>query len=329
MPSAKEINTLNAGERRVLENIRTAILNENAAHSYIIEGGSGASRLRCSLYIACTVACENKNSDGTPCFSCNQCKKILDNEHTDIKVIATDREKEKTINVEKIRALRKEAYVLPTDCDYHIFIISECEKMNVNSQNALLKILEEPPENTLFLLCVPSKEMLLPTVVSRAQSHSLGRTTAQENEIIFREKFKKLSDVSLKRLAKMQCIFDKIELDASDAKVIDSAYEIAKQYYIDKNYRIIENLPSDKGDLILTLSTLAVSARDIALAKRSAENADIFLFEDENDLNSAQSGISMRRAMELYEIFSKAAERVQGSGNISSIMSELFTDIRK
>ena len=198
MPSAIQINSLNAGEIRVLDNIRRALINDNAAHSYIIEGGSGASRLRCSLYIACAVVCENKKSDGTPCFCCNQCRKILSGEHTDIKVVATDREKEKTISVEKIRALRKEAYVLPTDCDYHIYIISECEKMNVNSQNALLKILEEPPENTLFLLCVPSKEMLLPTVVSRAQSHSLGRTTAAENEIIFREKFKKLSDVSIK-----------------------------------------------------------------------------------------------------------------------------------
>jgi DNA polymerase-3 subunit delta' len=329
MTSATKISSLNAGERRVLENVRSAIINNNAAHSYIIEGGSGASRVRCALYIACTVTCENRNSDGTPCFECRQCKKILAGEHTDIKIIATDKEKEKNINVEKIRSVRKEAYVLPTDCDYHIYIIAECEKMNVNSQNALLKILEEPPENTLFLLCVPSKEMLLPTVVSRAQSHSLGRTTAEENEVIFREKFKKLPENSIKRLAKLQCIFDKIELDASDAKVIDSAYDIAKQYYIDKNYRITELLPSDKADLILTLSILAVSARDIATIKRGSDKTDIFLFDNYDDLEKAQSNVSMRRAIELYEIFSKAAERVQSSGNVSSILSELFTDIRK
>lgn len=328
MPSATDIRSLSAGERRVLENIRAAIINNNAAHSYIIEGGSAASRVRCSQYIACTVACEDRSADGTPCLKCNQCKKILDGEHTDIKIIATDKEKEKTLNVEKIRAVRKEAYVLPTDCDYHIYIIAECEKMNANAQNALLKILEEPPENTLFLLCVPSKEMLLPTVVSRAQSHTLGRTTVEENELIFKEKFKKLSETSLKRLAKMQCVFDKLELDASDAKVIDTAYDIAKQYYIEKNHRIIEDLPTDKKDLVLTLGTLAISARDIAVVKRG-NSTDIFLFDNKEDLQAAQNSISMRRAIELYEAFSKAAERVQASANISSVLSELFTDIKK
>lgn len=329
MLSATEIKAINAGERRVLENIRSAIRNDNAAHSYILEGGSGASRVRCATLIACTTVCQNKKDDGSACYTCNQCKKILDGEHTDVKLIATDRDKEKTINVEKIRGIRKEAYILPTDCDYHVFIIAECEKMNANAQNALLKILEEPPENTLFLLCVPSKEMLLPTVVSRAQSHSLGRTTAQENETIFREKFKKLPEASITRLAKMQCALDKIELDAADAKVIDNAYEIAKQYYIEKNHRIVESLPSDKTDLILTLSTLAISARDIAVVKRDAQNTDIFLFDSAEDLEAAQNSISMRRAMELYEAFSKAAERVQASGNVATIMSELFADIKK
>lgn len=326
-----DLSTLTAGEKRVLNNIFLAIRAGNSTHSYILEGGNGAARLRCAQYIACAAVCENKNTDGSPCFECNQCKKILDGDHTDIKTISPEKEPGKSrieIRVDTIRNIRKEAYVLPTDCEYHIYILNESEKMNVNAQNALLKILEEPPQNTIFILLAPSKELLLPTVVSRVQAHTLGKSSVEETQQVFLHKFPSLPKESVTRAAKLQCVFDKIELDAPSIKIIDSAYELAKQYFIEKKHRLNEDLPQSKDELFLTLCVLAVACRDIVISKKNP-STQIFLFENGSEFDSAKSSVSLRRAAELYEAFSNAAERVQASGNTASVLAELFSAIRK
>ena len=328
-----DISALTAGEKRVLTNVLSAFSNGNFAHSYVLEGGSGASRLRCAEIIACAAVCtEMQETHGAyPCFSCDQCRKILDREHTDIKIISPEKEAGKSkieIRVDTIRNVRKEAYVLPTDCEYHIYIINESEKMNVNAQNALLKILEEPPQNTIFILLAPSKELLLPTVVSRVQSHTLGKSSVEETGEVFAAKFPSLPKESVKRAARLQCALDKIEHDAANIKTIDAAYGLVRQYFLEKNHRLTESLPTSKDELFLSLCVLAMASRDIAVSKKN-ENQILFVFEKGPEFDSAKSSVSMRRAMELYEAFSRAAERVQAAGNVGSVLAELFSAVRK
>lgn len=326
-----DISALTAGEKRVLTNILSAFSCGNFAHSYVLEGGSGAARLRCAEILACAPVCTCVKNDGFPCFTCDQCRKVLDREHTDIKVISPEKEAGKSrieIRVDAIRNLRKEAYVLPTDCDYHIYILNESEKMNTNAQNALLKILEEPPQNTVFILLTPSKELLLPTVVSRVQPHTLGKSTSQETEEVFLAKFPSLPKENVVRAARLQSALDKIELDAQDIKTITTAYDLVKQYFVEKNRRLTESLPTGKDELFLTLCVLAMASRDIAVSKKN-ESQELFIFEKGGEFDSAKSAVSMRRALELYEAFSRAAERIMGSGNVGSVLAELFSATRK
>ena len=325
-----DISALTAGEKRVLTNILSAISRGSYAHSYVLEGGSGAARLRCAEIIACAPVCTSPKNDGYPCFTCDQCRKVLEGDHTDIKVISPEKDTGKSylIRVDTIRELRNEAYVLPTDCDYHVYIINESEKMNANAQNAFLKILEEPPQNTIFILLTPSKELLLPTVVSRVQPHTLGKSNTEETCEVFYAKFPSLPKEQVRRAARLQSALDKIELDAPEIKTIDSAYGFVKQYFLEKNHRLTESLPTNKDELFLTLCVLAIASRDIAVSKKN-ENCDVFVFEKNGEFDSAKSAVSMRRAMELYEAFSHAAERIQASGNVGSILAELFSATRK
>lgn len=86
--------------------------------------------------------------------------------HPDI-YIAAPEDGKKNITVAQIRSLRNEAYVKPHIANGRAFIIDMADTMNEQSQNALLKVLEEPPGNTLFLLIAQSKAALLDTVISR------------------------------------------------------------------------------------------------------------------------------------------------------------------
>jgi len=126
----------------------------------------------------------------------------------------------------------------------------------------------------------------------------------------------------------LQCALDKIELDAPDIKTVDTAYALVRQYFLEKNHRLTESLPSNKDELFLTLCVLAIASRDIAVSKKN-ERQTLFVFDQGPEFDSAKSAVSMRRAMELYEAFSRAAERIQASGNVGSVLAELFSAVRK
>lgn len=324
-PAANLISAeLSSAAKRTAENILTAVNMGNFAHSYILEGGSAASRMSLAATIACSLVCESKNGI-YPCFSCPQCKKIIEDQHTDVKILGGDGA---DIKVDAIRILSKDAYVMPTDCDFHIYILRDADRMNKNAQNALLKILEEPPSHTVFMLLTASKEMLLPTVVSRAQSHSLGVSTYSEIADALGAKFPSVSAQTIEKAARIQSVMDKIELDLSSVKALEAAFSLAETVFIGRTMRINELLPKGKDDLVVTLSVLAIASRDIAVFKKKPD-AVTFVFEHGEQIENAASGVSMKRAMDLYEAFSNAAERVKNSGNTSSVLSELFAAIRK
>lgn len=297
-----------------------------SAHAYLIEGGSGAARLRCAEAAACAPVCTSRAGRGMPCFRCAACKKVLAGAHTDVKIICPERQSGSAraeIRVDTVRAVRKEAYVMPAECDWHVYVFSECEKMNASAQNALLKILEEPPERTLFLLLAPSREMLLPTVVSRVQPCTLGESTPKETAEVLRERFgARVPADALMDTARMQCILDRVELDAAAADTVRQARTAAVDYYAGAR-GLAAILPDDRQALFLTFGVLAAAARDLAAAKSRAD-AELYVFHHDEAFEQAMQRISLRRAVELYEAFEKAAGRIQASGNLPSVLMELY-----
>ncbi len=319
-----DINKLTEAERRTTENILLAIQKGTNAHSYILEGGSARSRLSCAKIIACAAVCKNKDRH-LPCFSCDQCKKIITEQHTDIKIISPE-SAGKEIKVDDIRMIRREAYVLPTDCDYHIYIITDSDSMNKSAQNALLKIFEEPPENTIFLLLTHSKELLLPTVISRAQSNSLGRQSIADAKEMIKEQFPSLSEDAADRAARIQNVFEKLTIDEKTIECFEQAYNIAIDYFANENKRITEKLPKNGNELSLTLGILALGARDIAVSKKSG--AAPLLFAENSDFQTAKSRCSFKKAMMLYDAFSRASEKIRAYGNVNTTLSELFSCLK-
>ncbi|MBR5527593.1 MAG: hypothetical protein IKV97_01220 [Clostridia bacterium] len=274
-----DLSDISDAEQRVLDRILSSISAGNHAHSFIIDGGSAISRFRCAICVACALVCEDKRGV-MPCMTCSQCLKILCGDHTDIKTLG----EEDDVRVDDIRAISKEAYILPTDCEYHVYILKSADRMNSFAQNALLKIMEEPPKNTVFILLSPSKELLLPTVVSRAQALTLGKSSLDEMEKALCAKFPNISPQAARRAARLQSGMDKIELDAGSLKTADAAYDTVHSFYVEKQYRINEALPKTRDALVFTLSILAMAARDIAVDKNTA-NAQLLFSKEGKTLN--------------------------------------------
>lgn len=155
------------------------------SHAYIlpVSGEEGMSQAR---ELAAAILCEDPGY--VPCGKCEHCRKVKGNIHPD--VIHIERENEngkqkKNIRVDQIRAMISEAFILPNEAKKKVFIIEDADTMNISAQNAALKVLEEPPEFSSFILLAGNPELLLPTVRSRcvAFHENVEQDMATEEEI--------------------------------------------------------------------------------------------------------------------------------------------------
>ncbi len=136
-----------------------------------------------------------------PCGVCRACRKAAAGIHPDIitvRRLTDDKGKlKREIAVDQIRQMAADAVVLPNEASGKVYIIEEADKMNTQAQNAALKLLEEPPANVSFLLCVTNAALLLPTVRSRCAELRAGAEQASSPD----EEADKLSKGYLKALA--------------------------------------------------------------------------------------------------------------------------------
>ncbi len=152
------------------------------SHAVILEGLSEQERNKAARYLAMAMLCK---SDKKPCGNCRACNKVKNSSHPDLHILTKD-EKSSMIKVDAIRDIKAKATVLPNDGDKSVFIIHEAQLMNVQAQNAMLKIFEEPSEYVSFILTCSSKSSLLETITSRATAYYLGEesNTAKDEKVL-------------------------------------------------------------------------------------------------------------------------------------------------
>ena len=145
------------------------IKSGRSPHALLITGEKGGGKRTFALHFSMALLCK----EGLyPCFSCSSCKKALSFNHPDI-IYAKGNEKTGSIGVDEIRRLRQAASKVPQESKKKIFIIEDAQNLTAEAQNAFLKILEEPPEDTVFILTCSKEEALLETVLSRLTRLSL------------------------------------------------------------------------------------------------------------------------------------------------------------
>lgn len=159
----------------VINMLSRSISSDTLPHAILIDGvrGTGKAALANILARACVCTGDNK-----PCDVCPSCKKALHDSHPDISISNGDNSGE--LSVDAIRRIRSDAYIMPNEAPNKVFLLLNCDKMLAPSQNAFLKVLEEPPANVFFILTVSSANMLLETVRSRSRIYSLNPPDKKE-----------------------------------------------------------------------------------------------------------------------------------------------------
>ena len=145
------------------DTIEKIINSGRVPHAFLIEGEVENQGVELALRLARGCVCEGEVK---PCDKCKQCLTAINYSNPDISVISAEDGK-KNISIAQIRTMRSEAFIKPHSAVRRVFIIKQAELMNEAAQNALLKVLEEPPKNVVFILLASSRTLLLETVISR------------------------------------------------------------------------------------------------------------------------------------------------------------------
>jgi len=148
------------GNERLKDNLITSLRRGRHSHFYLISGPAGSGKHTLAKLLAAAVFCAEPQK---PCLCCAACRKVLEDVHPDF--ITIQDPEHKNVAVRIIRQFRDDMFILPNEAEYKIYLLAQ--DMGVEGQNALLKVLEEPPSYGVFLLLTDNPEKLLPTVRSR------------------------------------------------------------------------------------------------------------------------------------------------------------------
>ncbi len=167
------------GHDGVVSKLQTAIQTGKLSHAYLLEGPRGVGKSEIAKRFAGALLCGKADM----CGQCASCKKMLAGSHPDLIWIDNSvaaKENKKSLSIDAIRFLKSDAFVKPFESRYKIYIIPDSDKMEPPAQNALLKILEEPPKYCTIILLCENKMHFLPTVLSRCTVFQLKRLTLEE-----------------------------------------------------------------------------------------------------------------------------------------------------
>ena len=153
------------GNDRIKKILGLALVRRRVPNSLLFRGPSGVGKHRMALELAKALNCLNRSDDA--CGECENCRAIGEGKMPDVLEIGPEKSE---ITIEQIRDLKEVAYLRPMTGRVRIFIVDPAEKMNDESANAFLKVLEEPPHTTHFLLVSANPDLLQPTIRSRCQT---------------------------------------------------------------------------------------------------------------------------------------------------------------
>ena len=163
------------GQETAAQTLRNAVLSDRVAHAFLFTGSRGVGKTSAARILTRAVNCLNPDN-GDPCNRCENCTEINQNASAD--VIEIDAASNR--GIENIRELRENVNYVPAKCRYKIYIIDEAHMLTLESFNALLKTLEEPPPYVKFIFATTDPHKIPPTIISRCQRYDFLRISIKK-----------------------------------------------------------------------------------------------------------------------------------------------------
>ncbi|MCK4887550.1 MAG: DNA polymerase III subunit gamma/tau [Planctomycetes bacterium] len=314
------------GQDPVSQTLKNAIKTGRVAHAFLFVGTRGVGKTTMARILAKALNCLKTDAPTIePCCKCQSC--IAINTGEDIDVIEIDGASNN--GVEQVRELRQNAIYRPARGRYKIYIIDEVHMLSVPAFNALLKILEEPPEHVKFIFATTEPNKVIPTIQSRCQRFdfcNIGPVQiAQHLKFVLKEEKIKFEDDLIIHLSKMAngsmrdalSLLDRLISTCNGTLTVNLLEECLGCPDSEKIYNLIENIGSSDAvatlqstdELITTgmsevqiVDSLIDNMRDLMVFKSTAGKANILILTEKQKEHIAQLAEKFDLAALVYNI---------------------------
>lgn len=314
------------GNETVKKRISDLINSSRLPHAIIIEGDEGIGKRTLARDIACALVCRAEGEK--PCGSCSQCVKAQKGIHPDIYEYSAPGGAN-SFHIEIVRKVIKDVYMSPNESEYKIYILANAHCMNANAQNALLKVLEEPPAYAVFILTVNNRSMMLETVLSRAVTVTVdGVTPSQGADYIVAQNPKTDYNTAYNALSAL-------------GGNIGRAMASIEGGYLQKITDIVNNIAAgiaanDEYELLKTLSALGSSRQDVAAVLemlktvfRDALTGGTSLSGQSDTVSMLKGKFTRQRLFDLFNSSQSLLEMANKNANSALMITKICYTLRE
>lgn len=260
------------GNERTKEYLSSAFVRHSFPHALLIAGEAGIGKRTLADIVSKALVCTGEN---VPCGKCDACRKAENRTHPDIIRLGSD----ESVGVNDIRNLKRDALLRPNDADRKVYIINHAEAMTHQAQDAFLKILEEPPAFTSFVILCYNLSDLLPTIISRTAHITLSPLSDSDMFRVIEEKLPSLTEDEKKELVKTSGGICSFLIEEKNQEHTNIAVNMANALISGDElgiYRAVSVLEKDNRDtLISVLDELVIIIRDACVFSSKAGSSPI------------------------------------------------------
>lgn len=320
-----------------------AIESGSLPHAFLIGGPSGSGKSTLAYEIAAALNCERQGGDTLPCGKCNCCRRIYDRSFPDVKLLSRNKDRA-TLGVEAVKDFREDMFLSATESENKIYIIDDAETMTPEAQNALLKVLEEPPSAVRIILLAKECDRILTTIKSRTQYIAMSRFQDGEIEkwlLQNSQEARTLKSVDPTRFYGIIMSADgrlglagelasgrrSEDNEEERSEIIRLLSALSGKASYAELHSVISRFPSKRAELQLTLERLISALRDLLVIKYDPRAKTVF-FPTGEDAARLCGDIDRRRIVRLYDAVSEAHELCIRNANVSNLLASLTSRIK-
>lgn len=330
------------GNEESRERVGKAIVRGTLPHAFLIGGPEGSGKRSFAKLIAAAVNCTGEG-DSLPCMRCNNCRRIMEESFIDMRFFARQKDRA-TIGVDDMRLLKEDAMLSAAESTSKIYIIEDAHCLTVESQNALLNILEEPPSGVTIILLATECDRILTTIKSRVQYIAMTRFTDEEiTEYVIKNipeardmertssgKFRALIKNAEGIIGRAMMLFNKGDGEKNQEereKIIALVEAMTPKADYTKLHGAIYSLPNKRPELLLMLEKVISAVRDLIVYKES-KGAKMLFFISEDEVSEYAKLLSIKRLMEVYDALIISHEYCGKNANVGTVLANLESKIK-
>lgn len=317
------------GHEQIKNDLRQLLAEKRLPHALLFTGIEGIGKNLTAKVLAKVLFCSGEEK---PCNICSSCRAFDAQNHPDFYYLEPEG-KANNIKIEQIRQMQLQIALSPYLADKRVVIINDAEAMNEAAENSLLKTLEEPTGDVVFILVTANKDLLLPTILSRCMKLYFAPLSESEIATILKSKYAieedkavmiaKLSGGSMKRAISF--------LDDDNFNLCQNAMEfLSKDLYARDIWQISDDFSAmDKAKIKQWADFLQMIIRDLLLLRAGAKDSLLYNRDKKDVLDKLSVNYSLNRLFNCQNLIENLVKRLNSNADLKLMMQDFMLNWRE